>query len=90
VWKGAQPPDHYSDDWHDPAAMYRHGEETVSDEEFAAGYILSSDPSVHVERIREVEKLGATVVCLQNASGAAPVDALGVYGDRVLPALRGR
>ncbi|MBB5789634.1 TIGR03557 family F420-dependent LLM class oxidoreductase [Jiangella mangrovi] len=89
VWKGAQPPDHYSDDWHDPDAMYRHGEETVSDEEFAAAYILSSDPSAHVERIREVERLGATVVCLQNASGAAPVEALGVYGERVLPALRG-
>ncbi|SDS78560.1 TIGR03557 family F420-dependent LLM class oxidoreductase [Jiangella sp. DSM 45060] len=88
VWKGAQPPEHFSGDWHDPAAMYRHGEDTISDQEFAAGFILASDPEVHVERIREVAKLGATVVCLQNTSGADPVAALDVYGERVLPALR--
>ena len=23
-WKGAQPPDHFTDDWHDPASMYEH------------------------------------------------------------------
>jgi coenzyme F420-dependent glucose-6-phosphate dehydrogenase len=39
--------------------------------------------------VREVEQLGPTVVCLQNASGAAPEEALRVYGERVLPALRG-
>ena len=42
-----------------------------------------------MERIREIEKLGATVVCLQNASGSAPEHALEVYGRKVLPALRG-
>jgi coenzyme F420-dependent glucose-6-phosphate dehydrogenase len=41
-------------------------------------YIVSSDPAAHVERIRAIEQLGATVVCLQNGSGAAPEDALGV------------
>lgn len=33
--------------------------------------------------------MGATIVCLQNASGAEPVAALRVYGEEVLPALRG-
>ena len=33
VWKGAQPKEFYTEDWHDPAAMYEHGEAKVSDEE---------------------------------------------------------
>ena len=90
VWKGAQPPEHYTDDWHDPQAMYRNGEEQVSDEAFRAAYIISSDPAEHIERVRQIERMGATVVCLQNASGAAPEAALRVYGEQVLPVLRGR
>jgi hypothetical protein len=41
------------------------------------------------ERIRQVEELGATVVCLQNGSGADPLGALRTYGEKVLPALEG-
>lgn len=52
-------------------------------------YIVSSDPEHHVERIREVQGLGATVVCLQNASGSDPLGALRTYRESVLPALRG-
>jgi len=89
VWKGAQPPEFFTDDWHDPQAMSDHAEQQVSDDDFRDAYILSSDPEAHVERIREIEQLGATVVCLQNASGAAPERALEVYGEQVLPALRG-
>jgi coenzyme F420-dependent glucose-6-phosphate dehydrogenase len=89
VWKGAQPDEYYTDDWHIPEEMYRHGEEQISDEEFKEAYIVSSDPQVHVERIRAVEQMGPTVVCLQNASGADPHAALRVYGEKVLPALRG-
>ena len=89
VWKATQPSEYFTDDWHEPEAMYRKAEEEVSDEEFAESYILSADPAVHADRVREVEGLGATVVCLQNASGAEPHRALQVYGERVLPALRG-
>jgi coenzyme F420-dependent glucose-6-phosphate dehydrogenase len=89
VWKGAQPDEYYSDDWHIPEEMYRHGEETLSDDEFKEAYIISSDPQVHVDRIRQVEEMGPTVVCLQNASGVDPHAAFGVYGENVLPALRG-
>jgi coenzyme F420-dependent glucose-6-phosphate dehydrogenase len=39
--------------------------------------------------VREIERLGATVVCLQNGSGAEPIGALRTYGERVLPALKG-
>jgi coenzyme F420-dependent glucose-6-phosphate dehydrogenase len=89
VWKGAVPAEYYVDDWHDPKAMYEHAEATISDDEFKQKAIVSSDPEQHVERIREVEKLGATIVGLMNVSGADPLGALRVYGEQVLPRLRG-
>ncbi len=89
VWKSTQVPDYFTDDWHDPRAMYERGESEVSDDEFRESYIVASDPGHHVERIREIERLGATVVCLQNGSGSAPERALAVYGESVLPALKG-
>lgn len=88
VWKAVQPPEFFTDDWHDPQTMYEHAEQQVSDEDFRAAYILGPDPEYHAERLREVERMGATVVCVQNASGAAPERALEVYGEHVLPALR--
>ncbi len=87
VWKSTQVPDYFTDDWHDPRAMYERAEREISDDDFKKAFIASSDPDLHVERVREVERLGATVVCLQNGSGAAPE--LRVYGEQVLPALRG-
>jgi coenzyme F420-dependent glucose-6-phosphate dehydrogenase len=89
VWKATQPPEFFTDDWSVPAEMYSHAEEQVSDEEFLESYIVSSDPDYHAERIREVVRLGATIVCLQNGSGADPHGALRAYGEQVLPALRG-
>jgi coenzyme F420-dependent glucose-6-phosphate dehydrogenase len=89
VWKATQPQEYFTDDWHDPKAMFEKAGREVSDEEFTQSYIVSSDPEHHVERVREVEELGATVVCLQNASGAEPLGALRTYGERVLPALKG-
>jgi coenzyme F420-dependent glucose-6-phosphate dehydrogenase len=89
VWKGAQPDEFYADDWHDPNAMYAKGEREISDDEFREAYIVSADPELHADRIREIERMGATVVCLQNASGADPHRAFEVYGREVLPALRG-
>jgi coenzyme F420-dependent glucose-6-phosphate dehydrogenase len=89
VWKATQPEEYFTDDWHDPQAMYEKAEAEVSDDEFKQSYIIGSDPELHVERIREVERLGATVVCLQNGSGADPLGALRTYGEQVLPTLRG-
>jgi coenzyme F420-dependent glucose-6-phosphate dehydrogenase len=89
VWKATQPPEYFTDDWHDPKAMYEHAEAEVSDEEFMESYIVGSDPDFHLERIRAVERLGATIVCLQNGSGADPLGALRTYGEHVLPALKG-
>jgi coenzyme F420-dependent glucose-6-phosphate dehydrogenase len=89
VWKSTQIPDYFTDDWHDPRAMYERAEKEISDDDFKQSYIVSSDPEQHAERVREIERLGATVVCLQNGSGAAPEQALRVYGEHVLPVLRG-
>src|ERR671916_131650 len=88
-WKGAQPEDHYTRDWHKPQEMYEHGEDEMSDEEFAQNAIVGSDPDAHVERLKELEELGATIIVLQNNSGADPMKAIEVYGEQVLPALRG-
>ena len=89
VWKSTQPQEYFTDDWHDPKAMFDKADREVSDEEFAQSYIIGSDPEHHVQRIRQVEELGATVVCLQNGSGAEPLGALRTYGERILPALKG-
>jgi coenzyme F420-dependent glucose-6-phosphate dehydrogenase len=89
VWKATLPEEYFTDDWHEPRAMYEHAQEKFSDDDFLQQYIVSSNPDHHAERIRDVEKLGATIVCIQNASGADPVRALEVYGEWVLPALRG-
>jgi coenzyme F420-dependent glucose-6-phosphate dehydrogenase len=88
-WKGAQPPDHFTADWHEPRKMYEHGEREVTDEEFAQNIIAASDPEEIVERLREFEKLGATVITLQNNSAGNTEKAIEVLGEQVLPALRG-
>jgi coenzyme F420-dependent glucose-6-phosphate dehydrogenase len=87
VWKGAQPDEFYTDDWHHPERMYEHGERNVTDEELRESLIISSDPDVHIERIREIEKLGATTIALMNVSGADPHGAIDFYAEKVLPAL---
>jgi coenzyme F420-dependent glucose-6-phosphate dehydrogenase len=87
VWKGSQPGEFYVEDWHDPAAMYAEGERQVSDEDLRSALIVSSDPRVHVERIRDVIDLGASTVVLTNNSGADPLAAIEVYREHVLPAL---
>jgi coenzyme F420-dependent glucose-6-phosphate dehydrogenase len=89
VWKAAFVDEFFTDDWHDPAKMQEHAQETISDDEFREGFLIGADPEMHVEKIRDIEKLGATVVVLMNLSGNAPRDAIRVYGDKVLPALRG-
>jgi coenzyme F420-dependent glucose-6-phosphate dehydrogenase len=87
VWKGAQPDEFYTDDWHDPRKMYEEGERQISDDDLKNALIISSDPETHIDRIREAEKLGATTMALMNCSGAAPHEAIEVYGGKVLPAL---
>ncbi len=88
-WKPTQLPELYTDDIHDQEEMQRLADEQMSDDEFAReGFIVSDDPDEHLERVREIAGLGATAVCLQLIGQADPMGTIGVYGDRVLPALR--
>jgi coenzyme F420-dependent glucose-6-phosphate dehydrogenase len=87
VWKGAQPDEHYTDDWHHPRKMFENGERHFSDDDLKEALIISSDPEVHAERIREAQDLGATTMALMNVSGADPHKAIEVYGGQVLRAV---
>jgi coenzyme F420-dependent glucose-6-phosphate dehydrogenase len=88
VWKGAQPPEYYVDDWHDPRQMYERAEAQVSDEEFQEKAVISADPQAHVERLSKLKEMGATAIAVMNCSGADPEGAIRTYGEHVLPKLR--
>ena len=90
-WKPTALDEVYLDDIHDPADMQRRADDAMTDEDFAReGFILSADPEEHVERIRQIEGIdGATTICLQLIGQADPLGTVGIYGEKVLPALRG-
>lgn len=88
-WKGAQPIEYYRDDWHEPAKMYERAARDLSDDEFRDKVVISPDPEAHIEAARKLERMGATIAVLANASGADPLGAIEVYAEKVLPALRG-
>ena len=88
-WKPTQLPELYVEDIADQHDMQRRADAQMSDEEFAReGFLVSSDPEEHIERIREMERAGATVICLQLIGRADPFGSIRTYGERVLPALR--
>jgi coenzyme F420-dependent glucose-6-phosphate dehydrogenase len=89
VWRATQPDEFYADDWHDPARMQEHAAQQISDDDLRQGFVVSTDAEEHVEKVRELEQMGASVVCLQNMSGADPMGTIRVYKESVLPALRG-
>lgn len=86
-WKATLVDEHFTEPIHEPAEIQAAGRE-VSDTEFKAMSIISSDPAAHVRKIKAIGQLGATAVILMNVSGADPHAALRVYGDQVLPELR--
>jgi G6PDH family F420-dependent oxidoreductase len=88
-WKTTQMPEFYRDDHHDLEQMTEIADQRMSDEEFAReGFLISADPDEHIRRLRELEQLGATVVCMQVIGNADPMGTLRLYGEQVLPALR--
>ena len=88
-WKPTQLPELYLEDIADQEEMQRRADEQMTDERFAKeGFIVAADPEEHVERIREIRELGASVVCLQLIGDADPLGSIRTYGERVLPALR--
>jgi coenzyme F420-dependent glucose-6-phosphate dehydrogenase len=88
-WKPTQLPELYLEDIADQDDMQRRADAQMSDEKFAKeGFLIGSDPGEHVERIREMERAGATVICLQLIGRADPLGSIRTYGEKVLPALR--
>jgi coenzyme F420-dependent glucose-6-phosphate dehydrogenase len=89
-WKPTQLPEVYVEDIADQEDMQRRADVQMSDEQFAReGFLISADPAEHIERIREMERAGATVISLQLIGRADPFGSIRTYGERVLPALRG-
>jgi len=89
-WKPTQLPELYLDDIADQQDMQRRADEQMSDEQFAKdGFLIGADPAEHVERIRDMERAGATVICLQLIGRADPLGSIRTYGEQVLPVLRG-
>ncbi|WP_205697819.1 LLM class flavin-dependent oxidoreductase [Conexibacter sp. SYSU D00693] len=88
-WKATQLDEVYLRDLHDPAEMTAKAHAQMSDEEFAKeGFMVGADAGEQVERIRQMQELGATVVCLQLMGDHDPLGSIRRYGDEVLPALR--
>lgn len=87
-WKATLVDEHFTEPIHDPAEIQRNGQE-VSDAKFKAMSLISSDPSTHVRKIKALEQLGPTAMVFMNISGADPEGTLRVYGEKVLPELRG-
>src|SRR5436190_136483 len=87
-WKATLPPEHYTDAIYKPAEIQANGRD-VSDTMFKAGAVISSDPKAHVRGVKMVREMGATAVVMMNTSGAAPIEAIEMYGRDVLPELRG-
>lgn len=89
-WKPTQLPELYLQDIHDPVHMQQLADEKMSDEEFAhQGFVVSADPQEHIERLREMQRLGADVICTQLIGQADPLGTVRTYGETVLPPLRG-
>jgi coenzyme F420-dependent glucose-6-phosphate dehydrogenase len=87
-WKGTLADEPYAEDLSDPAQVGEVGE-SISDRTYKMMAIVSADPGTHVRRIKAMKAMGATAVVVMNVSGADPLGTLRLYGEHVLPALRG-
>ena len=72
----------------DPAQVGQVGQ-SVPDLKYKMMTALSADPDAHVRQLKMMRAMGATAVVMMNVSGADPLGTIRLYGDHVLPALRG-
>jgi coenzyme F420-dependent glucose-6-phosphate dehydrogenase len=87
-WKATLADESYADDVADPAQVGNVGQ-GVSDLKYNMMAALSADPEAHVRQVKMIRAMGATAVVMMNVSGADPLGTIRLYGDHVLPALRG-
>jgi coenzyme F420-dependent glucose-6-phosphate dehydrogenase len=62
----------------------------VSDRKYKMMAMLSADPGKHVRQVKAMQSMGATAVVVMNVSGADPLGTIRLYGEHVLPELRGQ
>jgi coenzyme F420-dependent glucose-6-phosphate dehydrogenase len=86
-WKGTLLDEHYTDPIYEPAKIGAGGSK-VSDMQFKAMGLISSDPAQHVRKIKAMQQLGATAIVIMNVSGHDPLGMINTYGQEVLPKLR--
>jgi coenzyme F420-dependent glucose-6-phosphate dehydrogenase len=89
-WKGTLVDESYAEDISDPAQIRALGEEEVSDRTYKMMAMLSADPGKHVRQIKAMRSMGATAVVVMNVSAADPLGTIRMYGEHVLPELRGQ
>jgi coenzyme F420-dependent glucose-6-phosphate dehydrogenase len=89
LWRGTQPGEVYVQPIDTPSRIQRFSRDRVAEDVLQDGFIISTQVGEHVDRIRSLQALGATVVCLQNIGGTDPFGTIRTYGEHVLPALRG-
>lgn len=87
-WKGTLAEESYAGPVSDPGEVGALGE-SVSDAKFKAMAIVSANPDAHVRQLKMMRAMGATAIVMMNVSGADPVGTIRMYGDHVLPVLRG-
>ena len=87
-WKASLPGELYTDDIHEPADIEQQAD-GVSDRLFTTSNLVSADPDSHVRKLRLMGELGASAIVVVNASGRVPESMIRLYGEHVLPALRG-
>jgi coenzyme F420-dependent glucose-6-phosphate dehydrogenase len=87
-WKAILADEPYAEDVADPAQVGAIGE-SVSDRKYKMMAILSADPDTHVRQIKAMQAMGSTAVVVMNVSSADPLGTVRLYGDEVLPRLRG-
>jgi coenzyme F420-dependent glucose-6-phosphate dehydrogenase len=87
-WKATLADGSYADDVADPAQVGELGQ-GVSDRKYKLMAAVSADPGAHLRQVKLIQAMGATAVVMMNVSGADPLGTIRLYGDHVLPALRG-
>jgi coenzyme F420-dependent glucose-6-phosphate dehydrogenase len=87
-WKGTLADESYADPVSDPGEVGALGE-SLSDTKFKAMATVSANPDAHVRQLKMMRAMGATAIVMMNVSGADPLGTIRMYGDHVLPALRG-
>lgn len=87
-WKGTLADESYADPVSEPGDVGALGE-SISDTRFRVMATVSANPDAHVRQLKMMRAMGATAIVMMNVSGADPLGTIRMYGDHVLPALRG-